>query len=181
MTKMNNSDTCLLQHMYARTNVHFSFSSLTSFQHIKHRRDSHSELHLGGLRILQKGCLTVNKSECHALFTSLLLLWWLDRRQSHDCWPHTSAGMPETTLKLASTIWPSKSQPKAKAKYQSLAHYQKAEVDFQCVTYFFLTIVFNFFLNKKHVFLYDFEQIFLLKSHIRNTSSLPLAQEKKYG
>lgn len=52
--------------------------------------------------------------------------------------------MPEMTLKLASTIWPSKSQAKAKARYQILAHYQKAEVDFQCISNFFLTTVFDF-------------------------------------
>ena len=85
---------------------------------------------------------SLNKSECHALFILLLLLKWLEMRQSHDCWPHISSGMPEMILKLASSNWPSKGQAKAEDKYRILA-----ATKLWCIFNFFLSTLF-----KKQIF-----------------------------
>ena len=164
-----------MEHIYTIIHV-FYFNWLIEFQHIKHNRDSHAKLHQEVLFIFQDGCLVMNKSECHALFISLLLLWWLDAMQSHDCWPHTSSGMPEMILKLASTIWLSKGQAKAEDKYHILATTKRLKVNLGAsLTYFCLCHL----CLRSIYFLYDFEQIFLLKSHIKKTTNPPLPWKKK--
>lgn len=116
---------------------------------------------------ISRWVLGLNKSECHALFILLLLLWWLDMRQSCDCWPHTSSGMPEMILKLASSNWPSKGQAKAEDKYHILATTKKLKLNFGVS----LTSSCLHCLRSVYFF-YNFEQIFLLKSYIKKTAYL---------
>lgn len=142
--KVNNFDPQLLQYVYAITKAHFYLNWLTKFQHIKHKRDSHSKLHQEGLLILHGGWLAVKKSECRALFLSLLLLW-LDMRQSYDCWSHKfrdsrndiEVSINYLTFQKSSQSW---------SQISDFGSLPKADVDLQRVANLLLPTMFDFYL-----------------------------------